>query len=334
MRFLVPLTGLILGALQLTFAQGRTFTGPELKGIQKAVLETLPNGTERVIGFWKYQFTPVHTGGVIVLDIVSGQLKKVWEDNKTFSYTNSYDANDLNGDGQLDFVVAGIGLAELGNTLSRYFAIYLSDGANQYQRHIVPRKTLTHHIAIGDIDGDRQNEVVFTEQYDSYSDSEEMGWLELEVKIGRWQNSIFRVQGTGVTLDSGDHWYQLILGDIDNDGRDEAVIHQDDSDNELGRSVLVYDLDGRVALAHTLGNLDSSLTPIPKLSVSKGQLLQFESGSINPTVLPLGRGFSKIAPIELPETDLANWETVQVSTNLILSQPRDSKSNERQLILY
>ncbi len=334
MKLLVLAAGLALGLTQSTFAQVRTFTGPELKGIRKAVLEQLPNGTERVIGFWKYQLTPVHTGGVIVLDIVNGRLKKAWEDNRTFSHTNSYDANDLNGDGQLDFVVAGIGLAELGDTLSRYFAIYLSVGANQYQRHIVPRKTLTHHIAIGDIDGDRQNEVVFTEQYDSYSDSEEMGWLELEVKIGRWQNGIFHVQGTGVTLDSGDHWYQLILGDIDNDGRDEALIHQDDSDNDLGRSVLVYDLDRGVAPAHTLANLDNSLSPIPKLSVSNGQLLQFESGSINPTVLPLGSGFSKIAQMELPETDLANWEPVQVSTNLILSQPRDSKSNERQLILY
>ncbi len=335
---------LALGLLvQEPFAQVRTFSSPELKGLRKAVLEVDKDGTERLIGFWKYRLNPYITGGIVVFDIVNNQLTKVWEDNSTLSFVQDWDAADLNGDGILDFAAAGSG--SIGEQYHNFIALYLSAGENQYSIQRLPQPGRLYNIALGDIDGDGFSEIVFTEQFDSHPDSEACSWLELEMKVGRWQNGSMIVQSTGITLDTGDEWFELNVGDVNNDGKDEAVLHQHDSADDigemaLGRSVLVYDLSGEPTIIETIQRPSVFEGTYPKVIVSRtGQILEFKEGSLRPDVLNPIKGLLKIAPVEIPEIDINEWKPVQVdipteTTTLVLSQPANGKGDARQVVIY
>ena len=325
--------------VQESFAQVRQFNSSELKGVRKAFLETENDGTEKLIGFWKFQRTPFISGGVVVLKIENDQLLKVWEDNNTFAFVKDWDSIDLNKDGKLDFVVTGLGRTEHG--LNDIIALYLSDERNQYQKQTFIQKHTLYHLTLGDIDGDQQTEIVFTEQFDSHPEGEGCSWLELEVKIGRWQNGDLQVQGTGIYLGIGDEWHQLTLGDTDNDGMDELALHQYDTQNgprdkpALGRSILIYDLHSGIKLIDQIEHLDTEKSWNPRIAIDRiGQILEFRKGSIAPTVLSPNGGLSKIASLDIPEIDLAEWEPIQVSSKLVLSQPANGKSDSRQVTIY
>lgn len=342
MRYLFPLLALAL-FVQEPLAQVRTFSSPDLKGLRKAVLETDKDGTERLIGFWNYRLNPYITGGIIVFDIEDNQLQKVWEDNSTLSFVEDWDVADLNGDGILDFAAAGSGT--IGEQYHNFIALYLSEGQNQYRIQRLPQPGNLYNVALGDIDGDGFPEIVFTEQFDSHPDSEACTWLELEIKIGRWQNGSMIVQSTGITLDTGDEWFELNLGDINNDGRDEAVLHQYDEQDDhdepaLGRSVLVYDLSGEPTIIETIQRPSVIEDTYPKVTVSRtGQILEFKDGSLRPDILNTGNGLFKLAVNEIPEVDLTQWKPVQIempteTTTLVLSQPASGKGDARQLTIY
>ena len=323
-------------------AQLRIFTSPDLKGLQRADLEVTDKGIEGLVGFWRYRHTHWVGAGLVALQIKDGELFKVWEDNTSLAYVEGYDVADINDDGKLDFAVAGSGYTDE-MSYREFIAFYFSDG-DTYRQEIVPFATSLYHLALGDVDGDGQIEVIFTQQIDSHPDSEGCSWLELEMKIGRWQNGSLQIQGTGITLGSGDHWYHITSGDVNNDGRDEVVLHQFDDTDEpgetgIGRSVLVYDLSGEPTLIESIqrpGNLDD----IPKILISRtGQILEFKDGALRPDILNTGNGLFKIAPIEVPEVDLAQWKPVQIempteTTTLVLSQPASGKGDARQLTIY
>ncbi len=325
--------------VQEPFAEVRTFSSSELKGIRKAFLEVGQNGTERLIGFWKYQHTYDIGGGIIVLNIVNNQLVKVWEDNSTLSFVMDWGFADINGDDRFDFAVAGSGTV---NQDFRYFiALYLSVGENRYQKRLFPQSDLLHHVALGDIDGDRQTEILFTEQFDSHPDVEHCTWPEIRLKIGRWINGNLQIEETEITLGVGDDWNQWLLGDVDNDGKDEAILHQYDTSNEfgndlpgLGRSVLIYDLDEGTTPTHIIQRPGVTDT-IPVLSVNeRGQILEFKKGDIRPTIINLDGGLSKIAIAEIPEVNYTQWSPVQITSNLILSEPVDGNGTDRQITIY
>lgn len=324
---------------QTSFAQVRTFSSSELKGVHKAFLEVGQNGVERLIGFWEYRHTPDISGGIVVMNIINDELVKVWEDNSTLAFVQDWDSADINGDGRFDFAVAGSGTIEQHH---RYFiALYMSEGENQYRKHLFPQSDFLHHVTLGDIDGDKQVEVLFTEQFESHTDTEHCVWPEIRLKIGKWIGEGFLVEETEITLGVGDDWDQWLLGDVDNDGKDEAILHQHDVTNEfgnsdpgLGRSILIYDLDEGTTPTHIIQRPDVT-DSIPILSINKnGQLLEFKKGEIRPTVLNLDGSLSKIALPDIPEIDLAQWNPIQVSNGLILSEGLNGDPTERQLTIY
>ena len=324
-------------------AQLRTFTSPDLKGLQRADLEVTDKGIEGLVGFWRYRHTHWVGAGLVALQIKDGELFKVWEDNTSLSYIAGYDVADINDDGNLDFAVAGAGYTD-DMSYRKFIAFYFSDG-DTYRQELVPFADSLYDLALGDVDGDGQLEVIFTQQFCSRPGSEETyGWLELEMKIGRWQNGSLQIQGTGITLGIGDEWYQITSGDVNNDGRDEVVLHQwDDTDEPgevgIGRSITVYDLSGEPTILESMqrpGTQDDR----PRILINRvGQILEFKDGELKPDVLNVGNGLFKIAVNEIPEVDLAQWKPVQIempteTTTLVLSQPASGRGDARQLTIY
>ena len=323
--------------VQETFAQARQFNSPELKGVRKVFLETEDDGTERLIGFWRYQHTPFISGGIVVLEIRDQQLLKVWEDNSTFTYVKDWDSADINGDGKLDFAVAGSGSLEEG--YRAFIALFMSNGTNQYQKHVFPRESEAQNLVLGDVDGDQQPEVVFSDRFSSHPELEDelkgcSPWPEFELKIGHWQNGGLLEEATGLVIGEGKMWSQFAIGDIDHDQRDELVIHQHEYEG-AGRWVLVYDLDNRPTLINQFANLDTREDYSPHISIdSAGQILEFNKGRLTPTILNPNGGGSKLAIPEIPEINLAEWLPIHISKTLVLSQPVNSKSHERQVMIY
>ena len=325
--------------IQEPLAQVRTFNSVELKGIHKAFLEVEQNGAERLIGFWKYDYTHSIGAGVIVLDIVGDRLEKVWEDNSTLSFVQDWDSKDINGDGRLDFAIAGSG--NVGQDFRYFIAFYLSDGENQYQKQLFPQGNMIHHLSIGDINGDGQIEILFTEQFESHPEGEFCGRLELRLKVGKWIKGALLIEETEITLGTGDDWDQWLLGDVDNDGKDEAILHQYDTANEvgndnpgLGRSILVYDLDEGITPTHIIQRPGVTDT-IPILSVNeKGQILAFKKGDAKSTVIGLDGGFFETTIEGIPEANFRQWSSIQMNSNLILSEPVGGSGNDRQITIY
>ena len=319
---------------QESFAQVRQFTSPDLKGLRKAKLETKVDGAERLIGLWRYQHTHWVSGGIVVLDIVNDQLLKVWEDKNTLAFVNDYDSADLNGDGKLDFAVAGSGYTEQ-KDFRQFIALYLSDEENQYRRQIIPFDNSPYNLALGDIDGDQQTEVIFTEQFDSHPESKVCSWLELEIKIGQWKNGDFQIKGTGINLPLGDDWSQFVLGDVDGDGIDEVVIHNFGYD---GRTILIYNLNGETTPAWVIPRPD--YPNIETIFVNKaGQIVELAKGKTEPVLVDVNGNLSKIAPLDIPELDFAQWQPIQMdlftdAVSLVLSKPTNGNSTARQITLY
>ena len=330
MRFLLfTVLGLFV---QEASAEVRQFVSPYLKGLQRLELEVRDDGTERLVGFWRYQHTHWVGGGLVVLKIANNQLLKIWEDNSTLAYVNGYGSSDLNKDGKLDFVIAGSGYTEQMN-YHKFTAFYLSEGEDQYIRQIIPTDVAIHHLSLGNVDSDEETEIVFTEQFDSHPESNVCGWLELEVKIGHWVDGSFQARGTGINLPVGDDWLQFLLGDVDNDGEDEAVIH---NYGYNGRTILVYNLNGETTPAWTISRPNTEVT----ISVNRaGQIVELKEGESRPTILSLNGGASKITTLEIPEIDLGQWRPIQMtlsatSTNLILSEGVNGNNTARQLTIY
>lgn len=338
MRFLVLMLLGLLGLLvQESSARVRNFTSPDLKGLSTVSLEVQKDGTEQLIGLWKYQRTYWVSGGVVVLKIVDDQLLKVWEDNNSLAHVQGYDSADINKDGNLDFVVSSYGYTGSERNYRGFLTFYLSDEENQFRKQLIPFHNAPYHVALGDTDGDQQDDVVFTEQFDSHPDSEGCSWLELEVKIGRWLNGDFQVKGTGIYLRSGDDWSKFTLGDVDKDGKAELLIYNY-SNWEPHRSITIYNLNGETTPAWVIPRPRTEDTPTISVN-QRGQIIELEKGSIEPTILDIYGSLSKIAPIEIPEIDLGDWNPAQVSgltepTTLILSQPNKKGDLSRQVTIY
>ena len=187
----------------------RLFQWYEFDGAEKATIEILNPDTVRVICFWPTRlalfngFRPYY------------QPEKVWEDHETFIAARDFATGDLNGDGQLDFVVAGLGLSDV-KTMQHMLGFYLSSGRYEYRKLLISRDKIIEHLIVGDINGDGQQEIIFAESADN----------KTTLTIGHWSNSTdnFTFAVTQLSVDSETFWKEIKLGDVDRDGNKELLI--------------------------------------------------------------------------------------------------------------
>ena len=325
MRILFFVIALLLS--QSVSARVRHFTSPEIKGTHKATLDN--NGT--LICFWKYERTPTIHAGLVSFNIVNNQLVKTWEDNDTFFMAYDFDTGDLNRDSHLDFVVAGSGYDEH-ESYYRFIAFYLSTGPHGYVKRLIARPRKIAHLAVGDIDGDKQPEVVFIERTNPMQD-----WVNLELKIGTWRNGTLSVRDSGIFQGSDVYWTELNLDDVDKDGKAEALVSTTATDHEIR----IYDLD------------PTSRTDIPTYILprqewyssiavnTEGQILELglEFPLLSVSSINNGRASSKIATREFAEIDFAAWQPMRLSTptattTVVLSRSIREGDISRQISIY
>lgn len=333
MRFIILIAFTLF--VQEISARVRTFSSPDLKGLANVGLEIRKDGTERLVGLWKYERTHWVHGGIVVFDIVGNQLRKVWEDDNSLAFVQDFDSADINKDGRLDFVVSSGGYIEPNKDYHHFLALYLSDGQNQYRKQLIYNKR-PDHVVLGDVEGDNQTDIVFTEQLEH--DNPQVCWAKYEIKIGKWNNGNFQVRSTGIISKSSDSWARMVLGDIDHDGEAEILIYNHSS-VAPHQQITIYNLNGETTPAWVIPRPQNrQYTPTILINKS-GQILELEKGSITPTILDVHGAASKIAPIEIPEIDLADWNPAQVSgltepTTIILSQPKREGDLTRQITIY
>ncbi len=319
-----------MGLSQSLLAQVRHFNTQQLTGVDIAVREILSNNSEQLICFRRHG--PTDLSDISIFEIVGNQLNKVWEHNHgAINLSYDFDTGDLNKDGQLDFAVVGMGRHDNGETVSiSHVLLYLSNsGYRNYEHHLLARPRQVFHLAIGNIDGDDQQEFIIAETIKSTED-----WFDVELKIVRWRNDAFSIIETGIVARHPEtYWTDIRLRDIDNDDRDEALISVSDGDHKLQ----IYDLD----------NLSPDIQPsriIPKQELNSPILVSkkggiFELGVQRPNLIPLGPNpASKIIPITLANLDLNNWHPIEIVESetdvVVVNRPVGQWSRTRQISIY
>ena len=175
-------------------AQVRHFNIPELTGVDIAVREVLTNDSEQLICF--RHIGPVDQDIIAIFEVVDNRLNKVWKHHHpAIGLAYGFDTGDLDNDGQLDFVVVGRGQhKDRGVSSDNHVLLYLSNGDHRhYESQVLARPRQVFRTAIGDIDGDGQQELIIAETVESTMD-----WYNVELKIVRYRNGSFTVTETGI----------------------------------------------------------------------------------------------------------------------------------------
>ena len=204
MRLLV-ITAL-LSFVQPLSAQIQHFESPEFLGISTAVMD---DNTGQIMCYWKHSRNPVRQAGLTLYAIEGTQLNKVWEDAGTFFQGKGFDAGDFNNDGKLDFAAVGSGYRGHENKLGYIIAFYINRGTNSYEKWIVSRPDEIRHMAVGDLNDDNRDEVLFTELIDANDDG-----MILELKVMEWDNRPRLSRSTGIFKGREIYWERLFLSDI------------------------------------------------------------------------------------------------------------------------
>ena len=324
----------LMGFAQTLSAQVGHFSTSELTGVDVAVQETLSNDSEQLICFRRL----TTLSSIVIFDISGNQLNKVWEhNNEAIGLSYDSDTGDINNDGQLDFAVVGTGGHDNGKTVTvNHMLLYLSNGHRNYESQVLARPEQVFRTAIGDIDGNGQQELVIAEVVNGTLD-----WYDIELKIVRWRDGEFLITETGIRArHSMTYWGDIRLSDVDKDGRDEALIsvtHKNKDRQTKINELQIYDLD---TLSHLI--LPSRIIPKQKQMSSilinkKGSI--FEIATENPNLLPLGIGpASKIIPTTLAEIDFITWHPIEITESLssmvVVSRPIGQWSSTRQVSIY
>ena len=311
-------------------AQVRHFNTQELTGVDIAVREILSNNSEQLICFRRHR--PTNFSDISIFEIVGEQLNKVWEhDHGAINLSYDFDTGDLNNDGQLDFAVVGMGRYDNGETVSiNHVLLYLSNGDfRNYESHVLSRSRQVFHLAIGDINGDRQKEFIIAETVRSTED-----WFDVELKTVRWFNGAFLVTETGIVAKHPEiYWTEVRLKDVDNDGRDEALI----SVMEGGPTLHIYDLDVLSSNAQPSRVIPKQEQNSPIFVNKKGEF--FELGVQRPNLIPLGPNpATKIVPTVLSNLDFSVWHPIEIVESeadmVIVNRPVGQWSRTRQVSIY
>jgi hypothetical protein len=156
---------------------------------------------------------------------------------------------DLNGDGKLDFVVAG---AEPLNTNGNFIATYLGDGAGHFtmkQTISLGKGNLKGDIAIGDFNEDGIPDVAFP-----YTSTGTTHGKRVLIFFGDGNGKLMR----GPTLTVGQEPHSVVTADFNNDGHlDLAVTNRTDGTV----SILLGDGKGNFTLAETLSVISGAPSP-------------------------------------------------------------------------
>lgn len=321
---------MLVGFVQPLSAQVRHFNTQELTGVDIAVREVLSNDSEQLICFRRHG--PLDLSHISIFEIVGEQLNEVWEHNHgAINLSYDFDTGDLNNDGQFDFAVVGMGHHNNGKTVStNHMLLYLSSGGyRNYESYVLSRPRQVFHLAIGDINGDSQQEFIIAETIRSTED-----WFEVELKIVRWINGAFLVTETGIMAKHPEiYWTDIRLKDVDNDGRDEALISVTDD----GQNLHIYDLDVLSSNAKPSRTITKQGHNSPILVNKKGEI--FELGVRRPYIIPLGSNpASKIAPTVLSNLDLSVWHPIEIVESetdmVIVNRPVGQWSRTRQVSIY
>ena len=312
----------------------RHFTSPELRGTRKAVLEIAPHQKETLTCLWSRQ-TPQDnfTTGLASFEIKHNRFDKVWEDSETFMTVRDFDTDDLNGDGRSDFVVSGYE-----RLLGHHIVLYLNEGGHRYRKQLVARPNPVELLAVGDVNGDNKKEVVFAEITEAYDD-----WYNMELKIGSWKDGNLSIQNTGITKGDSLYFTGLNLGDVDGDGKEEALV-------STLKNIRIYDLD----VLHT--TMSPSVV-VPRIDINsltsvngKGQIIQLEIKSQQMTSLSLSDGdirsggLAKVASVAALGIDTHAWSPFGITVarsnaattqkTVILSNSKGKDKFSRQITIF
>lgn len=318
MRLLV-ITAL-LSFVQPLSAQIQHFESPEFLGISTAVMD---DNTGQIMCYWKHSRNPVRQAGLTLYAIEGTQLNKVWEDAGTFFQGKGFDAGDFNNDGKLDFAAVGSGYRGNENKFGYIIAFYINRGTNSYEKWIVSRPDEIHHMAVGNLNDDNRDEVLFTELIDANDDG-----MILELKVMEWDNRPRLSRSTGIFKGREIYWERLFLSDVSGDGRDNIIIQEYVSN----WSIQTYSLETR-GLVHKINMLDQE----SMISVTKqGRILELGTTFVNPLSV---QGGLKIAPIDIAELDFTQWHPMAITeskkSRVVVSRPaRNPRSFTRRISVY
>ncbi len=302
-------------------AQIQHFESPEFLGISTAVMD---DNTGQIMCYWKHSRNPVRQAGLTLYAIEGTQLNKVWEDADTFFLGRGFDAGDFNNDGKLDFAAVGFGYDGPENELSDIIAFYINRATNSYEKQIVSRFDEIHHVAVGDLNDDSRDELLFTELIDANDDGR-----ILELRVVEWGDNRPRLsRSTGIFKGREIYWEELFLSDICRDGRDNIIVQEYVSN----WSIQTFSLETR-GLVHKFNMQDQEST----ISVTKqGRILELGTASVN--LLSMHGGL-EVAPIDLPELDFTLWHPMAIteskSSRVVVSRPaRNPRSFTRRISVY
>lgn len=311
----------VLSYVQPLSAQIQHFESPEFLGISTAIMD---DNTGQIMCYWKHSRNPVRQAGLTLYAIEGTQLNKVWEDADTFFLGEGFDAGDFNDDGKLDFAAVGPGYHGPENAYSYIIAFYINRGTNRYEKRIVFRFDEIHHVAVGDINDDSRDEVLFTELIDANDNGR-----ILELRVIEWGDNRPRLsRSTGIFKGRGIFWEELFLSDISGDGRDNIIIQEYVSN----WSIQTFSLETR-GLVHRFNMLDQE----SMISVTKqGRILELGKTFVN--LLNKQSGL-EIAPNDLVELDFTHWHPIAITeskTNrVVVSRPaRNPRSFARRISVY
>lgn len=166
---------------------------------------------------------------------------------------------------------------------------------------------------------------MFTEVIETYDD-----WENLEIKVGRLDRDkrTLVIRNTGVVNNADSYWSELNLGDVDNDGKDEAIVNVNDRAE-------IYKLDdptGRTVHAFRRKHWHSTLTVN-----NSGQILELYDDTLS--VRDVSDGFTKTVPKPMPGIDFSQWRPIRVSiaeneAMVVISKPVNGRDISRQITIY
>ena len=304
----------------------RHLNSPRFKGTHEAALRIMRDLQEYLICFWKYEHSPRYSAGYSRFDVYENSASPVSKDTRTFFAADDFDSGHLDSDDIMDFVIAGSGRNNRGE-FRHIIVVYLTGNGRVSQRKFraYDSKRNIEHVAIGDIDGDGKQEIVFTEVLEVYDD-----WENLEIKTGQLDSDegTLHIRNTGVVNNAHSHWSELNLGDVDNDGKDEAII----SVNDRAEIYKLDDSTSRPVHAFRRKHWHSTLTVN-----NSGQILELYDDTLS--VRDVSDGFVKTVPKPMPGIDFSQWRPIRVSiaeneAMVVISKPVNGRDISRQITIY